>query len=419
MADALRVLIADEDLDSRVAARKAVQRAELGLAGESGFGTEAVSLALEARPDAILVSVEEPAGRPLQTAEALANALPDTPILIYSSLADAEAVRRGMVFGARDYIVKPLQAARLREAVMTALLQEERRQMRRAGQVATGGRGTVITVTGAKGGIGKTVVSVNLAVALRQQTGRSVVLVDADTQFGDVATMLDLAPVVTVADLLRAVDTADRGSVRDFLTTHPVGVDAVAGPRDSEEWRNFDAAALARAIDLLAQVFEFVVIDTSGSFDEPVRACISASTLALIVTTGDVSSVRDTAAAFRRLVTWGIDADRARMVFNRGARAPGVGPAELKQATGHPVFWELPYDRGVPLSIQTGRPAVLGASRSPFSTSVTAMARRIAGAGEARPEPVAAGAAWKRAFRRRGESHDPALAPARQAGDTR
>lgn len=417
MADALRVLIADEDLDSRVAARKAVQRANLGLAGESGFGTEAVSLALEARPDAILVSVEEPASRPLQTAEALANALPDTPILIYSSLADVEAVRRGMVFGARDYLVKPLQAARLRDAVMTALLQEERRQMRRAGQVAVGGRGTVITVTGAKGGIGKTVVSVNLAVALRQETGRSVVLVDADTQFGDVATMLDLSPVVTVADLLRSVDTADRSTVRDFVTTHPVGVDVAAGPHDSEEWTSFDGVALTGAIDLLAQVFEFVVVDTSGSFDAPVRACIEASTLALIVTTGDVSSVRDTAAAFRRLVTWGIDGDRTRMVFNRGARSPGIGSAELKQATGHPVFWEFPYDRGVPLSIQTGQPLMLRPNRTPFAQSMAAMARRIAGAGDSRPEPEARSASWRRVFHKRGESHDPALAPARQVGD--
>ena len=85
MADDLQVLVIDEDPDSRVAARKALQRAELGVAGETGFGTQAVSLALEVRPDVALIAVEEPAARALETAESLADALPDTPIVIYSS----------------------------------------------------------------------------------------------------------------------------------------------------------------------------------------------------------------------------------------------------------------------------------------------------------------------------------------------
>ena len=154
---------------------------------------------------------EEPVQRPLETAEALANAAPDTPILMYSSTADTESIRQGMVFGARDYLAKPLQAARLREAVHRALEQEERRQMRRAGQLAGEvGRGTIIVVTGAKGGIGKSVASVNLALALRMETGKSVALVDADTQFGDVSTLLDLVPPLTAADILRDPSRFDR-----------------------------------------------------------------------------------------------------------------------------------------------------------------------------------------------------------------
>src|SRR5687767_4017203 len=171
MADLLRVLITDEDLDSRVNARRAVQRAQFEVVGETGLGTEAVSLALQASPDLVLLAVEDPASRALATAEALANALPDTPMIIYSSVNTPEAIRRGMVFGARDYLVKPVDAQKVRDAVTQALNQEERRQMRRAGQLAgASGRGMVITITGAKGGVGKSVLSVNLATALRRDT---------------------------------------------------------------------------------------------------------------------------------------------------------------------------------------------------------------------------------------------------------
>jgi pilus assembly protein CpaE len=378
MADTLRVLITDEDGDSRVAARKALQRAGLEIAGETGFGTVAVSTAADLRPDAIMVALEEPIIRALETAESLANVLPSTPIIVYSSKSDAEAIRRAMRFGARDYLVKPLQADRLREAIFQAMEQEERRQMRHAGQLAgRQPRGTVITVTGAKGGIGKTVLSVNLALALRKETGKSVVIVDADAHFGDVATMLDVTPAVTVDTLLQRLPELDRLRIREFVTAAPGGIDIVPGTeeddlaiRPAEDWK--------KLIDLLAQVYEFVVIDTSGSFDRFVASCIEASALALLVTSGEVSSIRDTAAAVRRMDRWGIDPDRVRVVVNRTGRDNNVPIDDLQAGIGRRVSWEIPYDRRVPQSVQLGRPAMFE-PKSDLAAGVSQLARALAG----------------------------------------
>lgn len=380
MAENLKVLIVDEDADSRVATRRAAVRANFGIAGESGFGTQAVSLALSTHPDVILLCAEEPVARPLETAESLANAAPDTPILIYSSKSDADSVRRGMVFGARDYLLKPLQSATLREAAIRALEQEERRQMRRAGQLANeAGRGTVIVVTGAKGGIGKTVASVNLSVALREETGKSVVLIDADTQFGDVATLLDLSPTVTVADLLENREHFDRSTAGQFITRHSSGLDVLATPRDEDPWLACSDEAWRQVIDVLAQLYEFVVIDTSGAFDAFVRRCLASASMTFLVTTGEVSSVRDTASAMTRLAAWGIDPAQVRVVFNRGARAGGVDKDALAKAIGHEVFWELPNDRAVPQSVQIGRPVALDPSNKGLGSNMRSLARLIAG----------------------------------------
>ena len=382
MADALRVLITDGDLDSRVNARKALQRAKLGVAGETGYGTEAVSLALSVHPDAILVAVEEPVGRPLDTAEALLNALPDTPVIIYSSLGDAESVRRGMVFGARDYLVKPLDAAKLGQAVIQALEQEERRQMRRAGQLAgEHGRATVVTITGAKGGIGKSVIAVNLALALRRETGKSVAILDADTEFGDVATMLDLPLDRTLQDLLRRLESVDRFSVRDYVNSHSSGLDVVGSRLDDDPWGDCTAESLRTVIDLLGQVYEFVVIDTSGSFDTLVRTTIDASTLTLLVTSGEVASIRDSGAAMRRVDAWGIPPERVRVILNRMSRGRGVPAGDVGKAIGREIFLELPYDKSVSRSVQLGFPLVLQGGRSAVAGSLTLLARRVAGAG--------------------------------------
>ncbi|MBI2764677.1 MAG: response regulator [Chloroflexi bacterium] len=407
MAEALKVLIVDEDPDGRVAARKALQRGGLAIAGETGFGTQAVSLAVAARPDVILLSVEEPVMRSLETAEVIANALPDTPIIMISSTTDAESVRRGMVFGARDYLLKPLQAAPLRAAILRSLEQEERRQMRRAGQL-TGetGFGTVITVTGAKGGIGKSVACVNLAVALRLETGKSVAVIDADTQFGDIATLLDLTPVTTVADVLRDPAKFDRATAAGYMTRHSTGVDVLATPRDDDPWSTCTPETWRQLVDVLAQLYEFVLVDTAGSFDQFARGCIERASLTLLVTTGEVSSLRDTGWGIKRLAAWGIDMDRVRLVFNRGARASGVGKQEIEKALAVPVFWELPDDKAVPQSVQVGQPVAMDPRNAALGKNVRALARLIAGTKKSLVAQPSTPSSWRRFISFRGRSND-------------
>ncbi|MCK9517700.1 MAG: AAA family ATPase [Dehalococcoidia bacterium] len=415
MAEAIRVLIVDEDPDSRVAARKSLQRAQLAIAGETGFGTAAVSLAAETRPDAILIAVEDPVARPLETAEAIANLLPATPIIIYSSLADAESVRRAMVFGARDYILRPLQADNVRAAVFRALEQEERRQMRRAGQLADlEARGSVITIAGAKGGIGKTFVTVNLALGLARETGKSVAIVDADTQFGDVATMFDIEPAVTNAELVRDLAKLDRNTIRDYMTAAPGGVSLLAASED-DIWFSLPEGGWAKLIDLLAQVYEFVLVDTSGSFDPFTRQCIEASTLTLLVTSGEVSSIRDTAAAVRRLDRWGIGRDDVRLVLNRTGSTAGLTVPDLEAAVARPLFWEVPNDRSAPASVQSGRPLVTHEPNARAANSMISLARLIAGTRTSLVErPEDRPGLFKRLLTSRGRRYDPAVAPIKE-----
>ncbi len=381
MAAGLKLLIVDEDPDRRINTRKAALRVQLGVAGEVGYGTKAVSLALDIQPDILLLAVEEPVGRPLETAEALANVLPNTPIIIYSSIDDAQSVRRAMLMGARDYIVQPVQPEQLLETINTVLAQEERRQMRLAGQFSTyQRRGTVITVTGGKGGIGKTVVSVNLSLGLRRETGMSVAIVDADIQFGDVATMLDLSPTTAIDALIPKLDQLDRHNIFEFLTEHESGVAVLAAASSGGRvWAELSPEGMKRIIDLLAQNFEFVVIDTAPSLDQLVMTCIESSTLALIVTSGEVSSIRDTATVLERLKAWGIPSDRLEILFNHTAHRNGVPVEDLTLAVNRKVFWQVPYDRHVPVSVNQGQPVAFYNEGSDAARSLLSLSRRIAG----------------------------------------
>src|SRR5690606_35427680 len=124
------------------------------------------------RPNLVMLALEDPPMRGLATLEALQQQTPDTPVLVYSTSADPQLMRQAMRGGARDFLERPLREGDLRDAIHTVLSQEEQRQLARWSETTSGSaRGTVLTIAGAKGGIGKTTLATNLAVAIRQVTG--------------------------------------------------------------------------------------------------------------------------------------------------------------------------------------------------------------------------------------------------------
>ena len=139
MAKTPSALIVDTDIQARFEAKQVVKASGLTIAGECGFGMDAVSTAGELHPDVVFLGVTEPVERPLQTVEALQSIMPDMPIIVYSHTKELELIRKAMMAGARDFLAKPIKPETLRQSVLTALMSEEKRKLRQAG--AAPGRG--------------------------------------------------------------------------------------------------------------------------------------------------------------------------------------------------------------------------------------------------------------------------------------
>src|SRR3990170_2126087 len=185
MARVPEVMVVDQDPKARYEVKQLAKQAQLTVAGEAAFGTEAVSLAADVKPEVIVCGISKPPERSLQTIEALLDLLPETPIVAYSWRDDAEVVRKAMMAGARDFFVMPAESERVLESIRAVLEAEERKRLRISGQAkALGPRGLIITVFGAKGGVGKSTVATNLGVALSGDLAHSVVLVDPAAALG-------------------------------------------------------------------------------------------------------------------------------------------------------------------------------------------------------------------------------------------
>jgi pilus assembly protein CpaE len=373
-------LIVDTDIQARFEAKQVVRASGLTVAGECGFGMEAVSAANELKPDVILVGVGEPMERPLQTVESLQSLLPDTPILVYSGSKEIETIRKVMMSGARDYLARPVKPETLRDSVMLALEAEEKKKLRQMGQLPSAATaGTIVTVFGAKGGIGKSTISTNVAVALARMERSSVVLVDLDNGFGDVAGMLDVTPERTLADMVRDIDLIEREDISRYVVKHDLSdLDVLAGPTVLE-WRKISEDDVRKVIDFLARHYDTVVLDTSGMLNELAEMAVDIATIVLWVTTTEFASVKDSLEAMRALKLLSYSQERVRIVMNAISPDDGVRPSVVQDALQRDVFWNIPYDRQVRKGTHLGQPIVITAPQSVAAKSLTDLATVIAG----------------------------------------
>ncbi len=380
MPNNLEVVVVDPDSNSRADTTRALTMARFTVSGEAGYGIDAVTMAREKNPDVVVLAMEEPVARASQTMSALADALPETPVIVYSSLADAASVRRAMVSGARDYLVKPPRPEELARAIYSVLEQEERRRTRLTGQTASSAaRGTVITVFGAKGGIGKTTISTNLATALCRNTNSSIAIVDMDTRFGDVAIMMDVVVEFSIADVGRNIDKVDRESIRDYLVQHSSGVEILPAPLHPTEWGALHRQHIARVLELLSQTHDYVVVDTPGAFNELVATALEAADIILLVTSMDIASIKDTALALEMLRAASVSEDKVKLVINHSTSSNSLRAEDVERVLEYEVYWRIPHDVAVSNSNQLGQPIVLAKPYARASRAIMDMSYNLAG----------------------------------------
>jgi pilus assembly protein CpaE len=376
-----QVIIIDPDRESAAEVQKMLQTLGFTVVGSAGYGVEAFTLAFQMRPDLVLMRVEEPLVRPIQTLSRINDGLPDMPIIVFSSDSNLRLMRQSMVSGASDYLQEPLDADELESSVIRVLERKEREGMRRRGELEDPiPTGTIITVFGAKGGIGKTTISSNLSIALATEAHQSVALVDMDTRFGDVAITMDIPVERSIADLARNLDNVDRNSLREFLVQHESGVYILPAPTRPSDWRNLNARHVRDVVDVLAQTHDFVVLDTPGTFNEIVAAAIEVGTMILLVTTLDMASIKDTVLALEMLhERFGNDEERIKVVLNRAGMDTGVREKDVEQTLDSPLWWRIPQDNEVVKAAQLGRPIVMSRPNSKVAVEVRDMARALAG----------------------------------------
>ena len=303
------------------------------------------------RPDVCVVLVAKPGPR------------------IYAE-AQRAGVREVLPFSASeeeigDAVVRAADAASRRRLTGSVRSEAEKHQAR------------VITVLSSKGGSGKTTVASNLAVGLAKGAPGRVAIVDLDLQFGDVGSAISLAPSATIADAARANGRLDRTTLKVFLDAHPGGFYVLAAPHYPAEAEEVSSTTVAHVLDLLAQEFDYVVVDTAAGLDEHALAAAERSTDLVLVCATDVPSVRSMRKALDALDLLGMTKAHRHFLLNRSDARVGLSQRDIEATVGLQVDVAVPSSRSVPISINQGSPVISSDPRSPVSRALTSLVYRF------------------------------------------
>lgn len=230
----------------------------------------------------------------------------------------------------------------------------------------------VIVVVSPKGGSGKTAVSTNLSVALAELHPGRVAALDLDLQFGDLGLAMALETEHTLSQLVRG-SQIDATTVKLHLTPGPNHLFLLAGAKDPADADSVTHEHVSRVLPLLAQDFDFVVVDTPGGLDERTLAALECATDLLLVSSLDVTSIRSLRTARDTFDRLGLTA-RRRLVLNRADSKVGLDPSDAEDVLGMEIACSIPSSREIPLSLNLGIPVVVGEPKS----AVAQQLRRLA-----------------------------------------
>ena len=263
--------------------------------------------------------------------------------------------------GARD-VVQADDSESIRSAVQRA--HQVHVALRGPGGAAHQGR--IVTVFSPKGGVGKTTMAVNLALALTDRGARKVCLVDLDLAFGDVAITMQLFPTHTIEQAVGSEDTLDQPMLDALLTRHPESVMVLAAPAHPDVRERITPVLVARVLKTLREEFDFIVVDTAPSFDDLTLTALDETDECVLVATLDVPTLKNVKVALETLDTLNIAQGRRHLLLNRADDAVGIDPAKVESILGMPVSAQVATAVEIAAATNAGNPDRLGSARPPL-----------------------------------------------------
>jgi pilus assembly protein CpaE len=384
----IRVVIVDDIAETRENIRKLLQfEPDVEVVGVARTGREAIDICKDAKPDVLLMDINMPDMDGIAATEIIRKNVPYTQIVILSIQNDPNYMRRAMLAGARDFLTKPPTIDELNSAIRRAgaMAHDERlkapqvsgAQISRPGGThpsgSSGAGGKVITFYSPKGGSGCTTLATNLAVCLINED-TSVIIVDGNLQFGDVAVFLNEQGKYSILDLTSRADELDPDIINNVTIKHSQsGIKILAAPMKPEQADMVSGEQFSKVLRYLRTIYSYVIVDTASSLQNITASAIDNSDLLILLTTQDIPSIKNSRLFLDEIDALGFDRKRIIFVMNKFDKRIGITSEKVSENLKQEITAVIPFEERVIVSVNRGIPFLLVDKSRPLSRSILSL----------------------------------------------
>jgi Flp pilus assembly CpaE family ATPase len=323
----------------------------------------------------VVIGPETEANEALAFAAQLRLARPAVGVILAREYVNVALLSRALQSGVREVVLAGDRAA------LTAACRRSRELSRQlvaatAEDAVAAPDGRIVTVFAAKGGCGKTTLSINLAVALARGTGQRVCVVDLDLAFGDVAVSVQLDPARTIVDAVPMAGHLDTTGAASLLTRYRPGLEMLLAPVTPGDAEKVPPALVGELLAVLRGMFDYVVVDTPAQFSEHVLTAMDASAHLVLLATPDVPAVKNLRVALDMMDLLSYPREIRSVVLNRSDSKVGLSLEDVERVMRCPIAAQVPSSRAVPVSINSGTPITLSSAGHPVSQAIVGFARQ-------------------------------------------
>jgi len=331
------------------------------------------------QPEVLVLGPEVPVDDALRLATVLNVSFPELSVILAADPgSDPSFLLHAMRAGIRDIVPPDSDAAQIRVLLERASQSfASRHRVPVAQQNAETNKGLVIGVFSPKGGVGKTTIATNIAIGLGKVAPMSVVIVDLDLQFGDVASGLYLDPEHTVTDAVSPAASQDSLVLKAFLTVHPGSIYALCAPHTPIDADEITPEQVSRLLEQLSEQFQYVVVDTAPGLPEIGLAAMEKCTDVVWVSGMDIPSVRGLRSGLDILRQLDILPETRHVVLNMADAKNGLTVQDLESTMGAPVDVSIPRSRAVALSTNRGIPVLQEPVKDPATKGLNQLVERF------------------------------------------
>nr|WP_256371199.1 MULTISPECIES: response regulator [unclassified Fusibacter] len=337
----IRILIADDIKDTRQLIRRLLEMDEqFEVVGEAENGLEVLQFVKQNEVDIVLMDINMPELNGLEATGQLTINHPDIIVVIMSVQSESEYLKKAMLYGAKEFIIKPLNFE-----LVAQTLTETYSRHKKIKQVSAVSHKVfdtkIISYFGTKGGTGKTFLAMNTAIFLSKEQKKKVLLIDTDLQFGDLGLSMGLKQDRTITDIVEEGAEHSYEALIPYLLHYSENLDVIISPHKAEHAEYISKKAIDDLLKTVNGYYDIIICDLGVNYSDVTLAIMDASTQIHFVTSMELAAVQNAIQGIEVMKSLNYTSDKVKVIVNKSYRGSGMTVKDIEKAIKMKVHAEV------------------------------------------------------------------------------